>query len=315
MYLPIIRGRQYDLLALRELKQRGGLSNKIIPIIEPVKLNSTLLSTISTFEEHESKLIVISNPKVGSLKGELSIPSIYMQYKEVMLNKCVIIGHYFSRDSKEDIIKLAQEFNVSLESLVIIHSDRSLVNNYKEILSDKIPRINVIPLDNSFRRQLKNQRLVGLADKFNKLPRNADYLEQEKEFFSEEHLFFRDEGYIGFSDYSIVGQEYNESGFAPFAVAIHIVYPNPENALEIMHFVSDSNDDISDPAGKFLEALEKLIKWYKMSYLTDERMDTLAMQSFMQHYEDGTYPGLPTIKKLSIMHHLELVGRLLDLEE
>lgn len=315
MYLPIIRGRQYDLLALRELKQKRRLSNKIIPIIEPVKLNSTLLSTISTFEENESKLVVISNPKVGSLKGELSIPSIYMQYKEIMQKRSVIIGHYFGKDSKEVIERLVQDFDISLDNLAIIHSERSLINNYKEIFGDRIPLFNIIPSDVSFRRQLKDQRLVGLADKFNKLPRNADYLDLEMESFSEEHLYFREEGYIGFSDYSIIGQEYNESGFAPLAVVIHIVYPNPDNALEIMHFVSKSNYDTSDPAGKFFEALEKLIKWYTKNYSTDERMDTLAMQNFIKYYNEGTYPGLPTIKKLSIMHHLELVGKLLDLEE
>jgi hypothetical protein len=311
MYFPIIRGRQYDLLALRELKSKGHLSKKIIPIIEPIKLNSTLMSTISTFEENECNLIVISNPKVGSLIGELSLPSIYQQYKEIMLKDYVIIGHHFNRDSQAQINKLVQEFNISLGDLVIIHSERSLVNQYKNIFGNATPWVNVIPLDNSFRRQLNGQELVGLDDKFIKLPRNADYLDQETEFFSEEHLFFQDEGYIGFSDYSVVGQEYSESGFAPYAVAIHIVYPDPENALEIMHFVSDSNNDTRDPAGKFAEALEKLIQWYQ-PYSIDERMNTLAMQSFIQHHKDGTYPGLPTIKKLSIMHHLELVGTLLD---
>lgn len=311
MYFPIIRGRQYDLLALRELKSKGKLSKKIVPIIEPIKLNSTLLSTIRTFEEKESSLIVISNPQVGSLVGELALPSIYQQYKQIMINEFVIIGHHLNKESQSQIDGLVKEFDISLEDIAIIHSERSLLSIYKEIFDESLPKINVIPLDNSFRRSLKGLQLVGAADKFNKLSRNADYLNQEKEFFSEEHLFFREEGYIGFSDYSVVGKEYNESGFAPYAVAIHIVYPNSENALEIVHFVSDSNDDTSDPAGKFFEALEKLIQWYQ-PYSSDKRMNTLAMQSFIQHYEDGTYPGLPTLKKLSIMHHLELVGKLLD---
>ncbi|WP_458413289.1 sce7725 family protein [Schinkia sp. CFF1] len=310
MYFPIIRGRQYDLLALRELKNSGRLSEKIVPIIEPIKISSTLLSTISAFEENNSNIIVISNPKVGSLMGELSLPSIHQQYKEMMLNNCVIIGHHLNRDSQKQINRLIKDFDISLDNLAIIHSERSFLGNYRDIFHTSVPWINVIPLDNSFRRQLNGQELVGLDDKFNKLPRNVDYLEQEKEFFSEEHLFFSDEGYIGFSDYSVIGKEYNESGFAPYAVAIHIVYPNEENALEIMHFVSDSNNDTSDPAGKFSEALDKLIQWYQ-PYTVDERMNTLAMQSFVQHYKDGTYPGLPTLKKLSVMHHLELVGTLL----
>ena len=37
MYFPIFRGRQFELLALRECVSRGILSNLIIPIVEPVK--------------------------------------------------------------------------------------------------------------------------------------------------------------------------------------------------------------------------------------------------------------------------------------
>ncbi|HDR8261198.1 TPA: sce7725 family protein [Bacillus cereus] len=311
MYFPIIRGRQYDLLALRELQTRELLSDRVIPIIEPIKLSSTLLSTVKAFEDNNRELIIISNPKVGSFTGELALPSMYTQFTEMVLSNSVIIGHHLNRNSMSEIADLQQEFDVELGDLAIIHSERNLVRSYREIFNDVAARFNVIPSDNSFRRQLSGQELVGLDDKFNKLPRNVDYLEQENEFFSEEHRFFRDEGYIGFSDFSVVGEEYNEGGFAPYAVAIHIVYPNAEDALEIMHFVSDSNDDTSDPAGKFSEALEKLIQWYQ-SFTPDERMNTFAMQCFMQHHREGTYPGLPTLKKLSIMHHLELIGRLLD---
>ncbi|MGM1512468.1 sce7725 family protein [Bacillus cereus group sp. BceL212] len=311
MYFPIIRGRQYDLLALRELQTRELLSDRIIPIIEPIKLSSTLLSTVKAFEENNRELIIISNPKVGSFTGELDLSSVYTQFREMVASDFVIIGHYLNQNSMNEIADLQQKFGVELRDLAIIHSERNLVRSYREIFNDVTARFNVIPSDNSFRRQLSGQELVGLDDKFNKLPRNVDYLEQENEFFSEEHLFFQDEGYIGFSDFSVVGKEYADGGFAPYAVAIHIVYPNAEDALEIMHFVSDSNDDISDPAGKFSEALEKLVQWYHLS-ITDERMNTFAMECFIKHHQEGTYPGLATIKKLSIMHHLELIGKLLD---
>lgn len=311
MYFPILRGRQYDLLALRDLKRQGRLSSNIVPIIEPIKLSSTLQTTVREFENDESNLIIISNPKVGSLLDELRISTVNRQYQELMSSSSVIIGHFINRDSQSQISNIIQEFGIGIEDLAIIHSERGLVTTYREIYEGKTPWVNLIPSDNAFRRQLNNQELVSVDDKFNKMPRNADYLDNEVEFFSEEHLYYSSEGYIGFSDYSIVGQEYNDGGFAPYAVAIHIVYPNAENVLEIIHFVSDSNDDISDPAGKFFEAIEKLYDWYQ-DYSDDGRVNTFAMQTFIEHYNNGTYPGLPTIKKLSIMHHLELVGTLLD---
>lgn len=44
-------------------------------------------------------------------------------------------------------------------------------------------------------------------------------------------------------------------------ILIHIVYFNEKKELRIHHFVSDSNDGIEDPGGKFGEALEKLVYW------------------------------------------------------
>ena len=76
--------------------------------------------------------------------------------------------------------------------------------------------------------------------------------------------------------------------------------------MRIHHFVSDSNDDYSDTTGKFSEALEKLIEWNE-----DKQLDTFAMAEFQRLYNEQSYPGLGTVKKLSIMHHIELVNNFL----
>lgn len=72
--------------------------------------------------------------------------------------------------------------------------------------------------------------------------------------------------------------------------------------MYIRHFVSDSNSDITNPAGKFSEALDKLINW-----INSEGMDSPALRQFRQLKSEGRYPGLGTIKKLSIQQHLEVV--------
>jgi hypothetical protein len=77
--------------------------------------------------------------------------------------------------------------------------------------------------------------------------------------------------------------------------------------LRIRHFVSDSNKDTKDPAGKFGEALAKLVDWNRIHNLR-----TYGILQFVDHYERGTYPGLGTVKKLSIMHHIELMSNFLD---
>ena len=70
MYFPYLRGRQYELIALRELVERDILSKKIIPVVEPVKLSSTLVKTVEVFGTKERQLALVTNPAVGSFYDE-----------------------------------------------------------------------------------------------------------------------------------------------------------------------------------------------------------------------------------------------------
>ena len=45
MYFPYLRGRQFELIALRELVEHQLIGKHIYPVIEPVKLSSTLTKT------------------------------------------------------------------------------------------------------------------------------------------------------------------------------------------------------------------------------------------------------------------------------
>lgn len=51
MYFPYLRGRQNELLCLRELLEVDRLYSTIIPIIEPVRCNSTFFTTFQYFAE------------------------------------------------------------------------------------------------------------------------------------------------------------------------------------------------------------------------------------------------------------------------
>mgnify|MGYP000501272365 CR=1 FL=1 len=79
--------------------------------------------------------------------------------------------------------------------------------------------------------------------------------------------------------------------------------PDPEireplkflRAREIVHFQ------------RFGEALEKLVYWCDENNV----QNTLGLQGFYDCYSSGKYPGLGTVKKYSIMHHIELVSNFL----
>lgn len=307
MYFPYLRGRQFELIALRELVEKGVLSSRITPIIEPVKLSSTLVKTIESYGENSRQLAIITNPKVGSFssdakeeKNQKLKESLSASLKE---NNNILYMYLLRANSKPE--KFIARYADNMGTICV---DKDAVSVYESYFSETDVKFNLIPDESGFRRKVRKNRVL-LADKFNKQERNNDYIEIDDEPFSEDHLYYAEDGYVGFADYSVVGEEYNETGFAPYAVAIHIVYFDVDESLRVKHFVSDSNDDISDPAGKFQEALSKLVKWNK-----EKQLDTMAMREFEDLYRREAYPGLGTVKKLSIMHHLELIGRYLDKE-
>lgn len=65
MYFPYLRGRQFELIALRELLENNRINSKIIPIIEPVKPTATLLKTLKIFTEKERLIAIVFNPMIS----------------------------------------------------------------------------------------------------------------------------------------------------------------------------------------------------------------------------------------------------------
>lgn len=306
MYFPYLRGRQFELIALRELVTI--LSPHIIPIFEPVKLSSTLISTIRCFEEQRKKLALIVNPQVGDFDaaiGNEKNGSLKEKFLSIAESPAVIKTFVLNRDS-EGILQDLLDSGVPPETLITICNNSDYISVYESTFKGKKPQYNLIPDESTFRRKIRDNRVL-LSDKFKKKSRNSDYAANIDEPFSEDHLFYGEDGYSGFSDYSIIGDEYIDSGFAPYAVAIHIVYFDDNEGLRVRHFVSDTNDDISDPANKFAEAIGKLVEWNR-----EKKLETLGIKALEAAYHNESYPGLGTVKKLSIMHHLELMSQYLN---
>lgn len=93
MYFPYLRGRQYELLALHELVDAQHLGDHTIPIIEPVKLSSTLIKVLNSFIQNEKEIAVIHNPQVGSFSKDLKDEkknAVRDKYEELLKNELII---------------------------------------------------------------------------------------------------------------------------------------------------------------------------------------------------------------------------------
>lgn len=299
MYFPFLRGRQFELLALRELLENDLMGDNIIPIIEPVRLSSSLLKTVELFNKKNHKLVFVQNPSVGaypvSMEGEK--PNPLYENLEIALDKDNVIKAYIFQDNNEIVVNDMQN------SIAIIDSVDD-ISSYLEACKKEKPLYTLIPDRRSIKRNVKGEKII-LEDSFIKQKRNVDYKNNTDEFFSDWHREYIEEGYKGFSDYSIVGSEYSESGFAPKAVAIHIVYLSSDDDLRVHHFVSENNTDSKDTAGKFGEAVAKIKHW-----CTEHKIqETRGLKAFYDYCDTGRYPGLGVVKKCSIMHHLELMSK------
>lgn len=304
MYCPILRGRQNELIAVRELAEAGKLEN-VVPVIEPVKASSTLLKTLEAVSERGSQCYVILNPAVGIFEREIQLnPSYEERFLGIMerrdpLRPCLRLNR--------EIEELLQKYEY-LDDSPAVFFDRTYGDEYaKAFRGRSLP--SVVFIDDASRRHARGADKVLVGDRFKAKERNADYRDCPDEFFTEDHLYFREESYSGFGDYSVVGERFIEGGFRPKTVAIHCVYEREgTDELYVYHAVS-APDAPPDTAALYRDALENLLAWAEPRGLLDD--PTEGMRQFKASYDSASFPGLGLVKKWSIMHHLELVNRML----
>ena len=301
MYFPYLRGRQYELIALRELAEKQRLSKNVFPIIEPVSPSSTLISTVKKLISSNLNVGFIINPHVGSVGKD----------KEDRVKECIELAFeatpfFIVDDDIRDWVRIAK---TPLNECGFIFNKRDAVQKYLDLVSDSLaqPLFNVIPDESFYRRSIHSSRVL-LNDPFEIKQRNSDYSD-DAELFSEDHLYYKDDGFVGFSDYLTIGDKYTESGFLPYCVVIHITFFDKKNRLMIKHFKSDSIGDTNDTAKKFYEAVSKFVEWNK-----EHKLNTYAANELERLHRNGLYPGLGTIKKLSLMNHIELIDSFLNNE-
>lgn len=307
MYFPYLRGKQFELIALRELCKIIGQNEFISPIIEPVKESTvTLEKTIDCLIESNFNFNFVINPQVGDFKKKIQpllkiIDSKLTDYTNYQPS--IIVDNKTNLKNINEIIDSNNLENISIICLNI-PNDSDAFFDLLENQSIKYVVVNEEINSKRFLREIRKKALnkISLSDPFISEKRNVDYIKEDHQFFSDEHLFFDEEGFIGYSDYTVIGKDYNESGFLPYAVAIHLTYLNQDKEFWIKHFVSDSNEDTTDVAGKFGEALYKLI-----IFIDENSIKTSACDEFRKFASSQSYPGLGSIKKLSVMNHIELV--------
>lgn len=318
MYYPYLRGKQFELLALRELSKTGALPDysHVCPILEPLKADASAnQNAIGAMLNCGMRFALILNPFRGDFgrdSGEFAQESL----KFIRESGSTSWIPAFLMDSNVDLARtIIREYQ--LKDIMLVAQENAEFDQFEEWLASGMVKYFVAP--ESKRNMRKIQRLkrkpilIRLDDKFPSVKRNDDYRNtdespnNEDQLFSEEYLFYKDDHYDGFADYTLLTKMLTDGGALPYVVAIHLTYLGKDDEIRVRHFLSDSNSKGRENIQrKFAEAAEKA----KMFFA--KRADkTLAVDELVQFLEDGHYPGLGSIKKLSIKHHIQLVDRLL----
>ncbi len=309
MYYPYFRGKQYELITIRENAERMSQSN-IVPIIEPVKRSlSGLRKALEALVAQQARFILVANPLHGELNGGAEefqseiIDGLLAGYDDCHLG---FITN--STTSLDDIYTFCQEQD---KAVSIIHYGYPKGGELAVAVSE-IATINEhIFIDQYckrlYRRHFRDGFRVLVRDGFVKRT-NREH--PDVEHFSDLHITYEEESVEGFGDFLTVGDDFMEGGGPAYAIAIHLTYVdrNEDNDMFVKHYVSDRTTSPTDPGGKFLEALRKLVA--DVDSPNSMIFKSEAVGEFLDLHNRGHYPGLGYLKKLSMQHHIELIASL-----
>ena len=313
MYYPYLRGKQFELKALRDYSAENLNEQQILPIIEPVNQSTNALSlAIDQLKTNGMKFSIIMNPNDGDFKHKTVSFDILTSKPDLAETEGVWMPAYLYQGRALELDREITESNWN--EVILVFKTCADVDN-PDVLT-LISNAKVKTVINNFGKTVSRRvkkaikdagkSLVCFEDCFVNRKRNADYQSAVDEPFSEMFYYWQEEGFDGFGDYTSLPSEYAEGGMLPYALAIHLTYLKSEDQIYVHHFVSDSNFDQSNIKGKFYEAASKIEPFF------EGKIHTASVDELILKAKDSDgYPGLGYLKKLSVKNHLELIKQVI----
>ncbi len=300
MYYPVLRAKQFELLALREIK--GKVSPECVrPVLEPVREKlEPLIKTICELNESNIEPLVIVNPSLGDF-AEKSLIDLNVNLSSG--NRCNYLPCFSTKgitvDFLSDLLDGYDNFAIYVEEGIS-----------KELVPI-LERADLVLVYGQYRKAaLKNvNKVVLIEDPFKSQKKNSEY--PEKSFFSETHVDYMSGNVVGFGDYTIVGREFSESGGPAYVVTLHLSYVDSEefDAMYVRHFKSYDDNSPTNPGKKFGDCLLQLITFYEQN--SDKVFKSSGIEDFLALKEKVHFPGLGQAKKISMKHHIETLNQYL----
>ena len=236
MYYPYLRSKQNEMLALREIAQSTTIRySHIMPIIEPVRDLLTLDKTVEALEKADIPYAVVINAqgnKVEDVYAWLAKDGYHNYFPAFICDSAssLVYDQLNSMDLHDVVLVFKNDIDSDNEGLLplLMHSSVGTI---------------VGRMSRSLKKRLShaNKRLVTFKpDAFHSQNSNAQYANALDELYTEEHSFYKEENFDGFSDFCVLPKELQEGGMTPTTLAIHLTYKKNEDEIWVRHFLSDN---------------------------------------------------------------------------
>lgn len=301
-YYPYLRGKQFDLLALKELVKAGHLSKNVIPVIEPVKKSKTLFQTLALLEDKAHPFYLIDNPRAGDFlttDGLAELALLATGHRSHIVTEAITSQEVLSNNDheKSPILWIAES------AAPLKESDPEAIQQGCFLA---VPEFRIL-------RLLKtSQKLILSHDPFLRLPRNSYYREAPPEVFR----INSGRGDTDFSDFLTDSRIYYEQGYPDRDLSLHLSYLDTNETVWMRHFVSppDPEDLQRTQKDKFLLLMAETQHFFlsETGSFREAVPITQGLQLLLTAYQEERFPGMGILRKASIMHHLETISRLLE---
>jgi hypothetical protein len=306
MYFPYLYARQGECRAIEDIASALGANQKVIPVLEPVAINSRdLIRALTVLKQSGMATYLVINPTKKTFNVS-SVLSTWLADVAPFLND--------ARVTRPTLEVRAGTSLTEISTFLVSFPNRSLGLS---IRSSHIPAATIAAATSGhdvlhflhasadpvgYSAAVGASRSVEVRDSFRTEPRNADYVGTEQ--FTASHLYFAGEGRPGFSDYTLLPGKFNDSGGPLGAAVIHLSFVETTNkSIWVEHFVSDETRQYQGTQpSKLLEAMTKMDLAVKAN--PSKFGSTPGLASYQAQYAIRT-PTSPTYnKRQQVSHHI-----------
>lgn len=243
MYFPLLRGKQYELVALKEFAEAHPANPWLFPIIEPVRvLTDTLVRAAGVLSGNGFHYGVILNPEKGDYAIESNrfvISEFLQKFGDFAIRP---VPAFLSDGKSADILRLIEDNG--LQDVMVIYEDSFDIENEADQALCNHNAVSYIVCGSADSRSnvrflmRTGKHIVRLDDNFVVRKPNTAYRGIDEDPYTEEPFYYQGDHFYGFSDYCVLPKAFAEGGTTPTAVAIHMTYRKRDDAIWVQHFVS-----------------------------------------------------------------------------